>query len=255
MTSPVLSISNIHKRFGELDVLQGVSLQAQKGDVISLIGSSGAGKSTLLRCINLLEMPDKGDIYIGGEQVRLKHDRRGRRVATSTRQVQQLRTRISMVFQQFNLWSHLTVLQNITEAPVRVLCMRRSEAEQAAMAYLDKVGIAAKAHVYPAFLSSGQQQRAAIARALAMQPELILFDEPTSALDPERVAEVWGIIRQLADEGTTMIIATHEMRFAREVCDQVVYLHRGRVEETGDSQRIFSDPVSPHLKQFLSNSV
>ena len=254
MTSPVLSLKNIRKRFGELEVLHGITLQAQKGDVISLIGSSGSGKSTLLRCINLLEMPDEGEIYLGGEQIALVHDRHGARFASDAKQVQQLRTRVGMVFQQFNLWAHLTILQNVTEAPIRVLGMGRQEAEAAAMQYLDKVGIADKADTYPSFLSGGQQQRAAIARALAMRPDVILFDEPTSALDPELVGEVLAVMRQLAVEGTTMITVTHEMNFAREVCNQVVYLHQGLIEEAGDPQQVFANPTSPRLKQFLSNS-
>lgn len=254
MTTAVLSLHNIHKRFGELEVLHGISLQAHKGDVISLIGSSGSGKSTLLRCINLLEMPDSGEIEMGGERIALHVDRGGNRVAANAKQVQQLRTRVGMVFQQFNLWSHLTVLQNVAEAPVRVLGMERREAEQAGMEYLNKVGIADKADSYPAFLSGGQQQRAAIARALAMQPDVILFDEPTSALDPELVGEVLNVMRKLADEGTTMITVTHEMKFARDVCNHVVYLHQGLIEEEGDPQRVFAQPCSPRLQQFLSNS-
>lgn len=254
MTTPVLSLDNICKRFGDLKVLHGISLKAQKGDVISLIGSSGSGKSTLLRCINLLEMPDEGEISIGDEHIVLKHDRHGHRVAASPKQVQQLRTRVGMVFQQFNLWAHLTILQNVTEAPIRVLGLDRKQAEAAGLEYLEKVGIADKADTFPSFLSGGQQQRAAIARALAMQPDVILFDEPTSALDPELVGEVLSVMRKLADEGTTMITVTHEMNFAREVCNQVVYLHQGLIEEAGDPQQVFANPNSARLKQFLSNS-
>ncbi|MGB0865751.1 MAG: ABC transporter ATP-binding protein [Granulosicoccaceae bacterium] len=254
MSSPVLSLDNIRKRFGELEVLHGISLQAQKGDVISLIGSSGSGKSTLLRCINLLEMPDEGEIHIGDESIALQHNRRGERVAKDEKQVQRLRTRVGMVFQQFNLWAHLTILQNVTEAPIRVLGMDKKEAEQAALEYLDKVGIADKADTYPSFLSGGQQQRAAIARALAMRPDVILFDEPTSALDPELVGEVLAVMRQLAVDGTTMITVTHEMNFARDVCNQVVYLHQGLIEEAGDPQQVFANPASARLQQFLSNS-
>lgn len=254
MPAPVLSLENIHKRYGELEVLHGISLQAQKGDVISLIGSSGSGKSTLLRCINLLEMPDQGEITIGEERIELAHNRHGERQARDEKQVQRLRTRVGMVFQQFNLWAHLSILQNVTEAPIRVLGMDRREAEQAGMEYLDKVGIAAKAEAYPAELSGGQQQRVAIARALAMRPDVILFDEPTSALDPELVGEVLAVMRQLARDGTTMITVTHEMNFARDVCNQVVYLHQGLIEEAGDPQQVFANPSSPRLQQFLSNS-
>lgn len=254
MSTPVLSLENIRKRFGDLEVLHGISLAAQKGDVISLIGSSGSGKSTLLRCINLLEMPDEGEIRIGDEQIVLSHNRHGARVASDEKQVQTLRTRVGMVFQQFNLWAHLTILQNVTEAPIRVLGLDKKEAEQAGMEYLNKVGIADKADTYPSFLSGGQQQRAAIARALAMRPDVILFDEPTSALDPELVGEVLAVMRQLAFDGTTMITVTHEMNFARDVCNQVVYLHQGLIEEAGDPQLVFANPTSPRLKQFLSNS-
>ncbi len=254
MSTPVLSLENIRKRFGDLEVLHGISLQLQKGDVVSVIGSSGSGKSTLLRCINLLEMPDEGEIRIGNEQIELKHARNGERVASNAKQVQQLRTRVGMVFQQFNLWAHLTILQNVIEAPMRVLGKDRKAAEAAGMEYLDKVGIADKAGSYPAFLSGGQQQRAAIARALAMQPDVILFDEPTSALDPELVGEVLAVMRKLAEEGTTMMTVTHEMNFARDVGNQVIFLHQGLIEESGDPKQVFANPSSARLKQFLSPS-
>lgn len=254
MTSPVLSVTDVKKRFGDLEVLHGLSLEAHSGDVISLIGSSGSGKSTFLRCINLLEIPEAGDICLSGESVRFSPDKQGGRVPADPQQVQRLRTRIGMVFQQFNLWSHMTILQNVMEAPVRVLGMPKAEAKEQALMFLDKVGIADKRDAYPAFLSGGQQQRVAIARALAMRPEAILFDEPTSALDPELVGEVLGVMRQLAEEGTTMIVVTHEMAFARDVCNKAIFLHQGLIEEQGHPSGMFSNPNSERLKQFLSNT-
>ncbi|NKB75659.1 MAG: ATP-binding cassette domain-containing protein [Gammaproteobacteria bacterium] len=227
----VLKVDNIKKRFGELEVLHGLSLSANSGDVISLVGSSGSGKSTFLRCINLLEMPDEGEISLTGEAIDFTY-KKGLRVAKDERQVQKLRSRIGMVFQQFNLWSHMTVFQNVTEAPIKC----RS---------LDQ---------YPSLLSGGQQQRAAIARALAMQPEVLLFDEPTSALDPELVGEVLMVMRQLAQEGTTMIVVTHEMAFARDVCNRVLFLHDGLIEEQGNPNQVFTSPRSDRLKQFLSKT-
>ncbi len=251
---PILNIQNIHKRFGELEVLHGISLVANSGDVISLIGSSGSGKSTFLRCINLLEMPDQGEIELDGEAIRFTTNRAGLREASDPAQVQHLRSRIAMVFQQFNLWSHMTALQNVTEAPIRVQDLSRSEANELGMAVLGKVGIADKAEVYPGFLSGGQQQRVAIARALAMQPDAILFDEPTSALDPELVGEVLTVMRQLADEGTTMIVVTHEMSFARDVSNKALFLHQGKIEEQGEPKALFGSPSSERLQQFLSNA-
>ncbi|MEZ5447918.1 MAG: ATP-binding cassette domain-containing protein [Thiolinea sp.] len=250
----ILEVSNIHKRFGELEVLHGISVTANKGDVISLIGSSGSGKSTLLRCINLLEMPDEGSISLSGEVIHLKTDRHGLRTAADARQVQRLRSRVCMVFQQFNLWSHLSILENVTTAPMQVQGLGPAEAKDIAMEYLEKVGIANKADTYPAFLSGGQQQRVAIARALAMRPDAILFDEPTSALDPELVGEVLGVMRKLAEDGMTMIVVTHEMGFARDVCTQAVFLHQGLIEEQGEPHELFHHPRSERLKQFLANT-
>lgn len=251
---PILNIKNIHKCFGTLEVLHGISLEACSGDVISLIGSSGSGKSTFLRCINLLEIPDQGEIELDGEAIKFTTDRTGKRIGGDAAQVQKLRSRIAMVFQQFNLWSHMTVLQNVTEAPIRVKGLARKEANEVGMAFLDKVGIADKADLYPAFMSGGQQQRAAIARALAMQPEAILFDEPTSALDPELVGEVLAVMRQLAEEGTTMIVVTHEMSFARDVSNKALFLHRGLIEEQGEPAKMFNSPESNRLQQFLSSA-
>lgn len=250
--TPILDITNIHKRFGELEVLHGISLTAEKGDVISLIGSSGSGKSTFLRCINLLEVPEAGDIVLDGEPISFKQVKSGR-IPADESQLRKLRSRISMVFQQFNLWSHLTILQNVTAAPMQVQGISRAEAEDIGMAFLEKVGIAHKADDYPSSLSGGQQQRVAIARALAMRPEAILFDEPTSALDPELVGEVLGVMRKLAEEGTTMIVVTHEMDFARDVSNKALFLHQGKIEESGVPAEMFNSPQTERLQQFLSN--
>ena len=247
-----LEISDLHKRFGPLEVLKGVSLTAREGDVISIIGSSGSGKSTMLRCINLLETPDSGEIRVNGELIRMKPRRDGRAVPADQAQVDRIRSRLGMVFQSFNLWTHMTVLENVIEAPVHVLKQPRAEAVEQARMLLDKVGIGDKLDHYPAHLSGGQQQRAAIARALAMQPQAILFDEPTSALDPELVGEVLVVIRQLAEEGRTMLIVTHEMGFAREVSSQAIFLHEGRVEEEGPPAQVFGDPKSDRCRQFLA---
>jgi len=253
VTDLILDIQNIRKRFGDLEVLHGLSLQAHSGDVISMIGSSGSGKSTFLRCINLLDMPDEGSITVCGEAIELKNGGNGRH-AVDRKQVQRLRTRIGMVFQQFNLWSHMTILQNVTEAPIRVQGLTRAEARDIGMEFLDKVGIAEKADTYPGYLSGGQQQRAAIARALAMRPEAILFDEPTSALDPELVGEGLAEMRHLASEGTTMVVVTHEMSFARDVSNHALFLHQGLIEEQGKPEEVFGATRSARLKQFLSST-
>ena len=253
INTPILDIQNIHKRFGDLEVLHGISLTAEKGDVISLIGSSGSGKSTFLRCINLLEMPEIGEISLEGSAIKFTKTKDGLRTASNEKQIQDLRSRIGMVFQQFNLWSHLTILQNVIEAPMRVQGLSRSEATDIGMSFLDKVGIANKADTYPSFLSGGQQQRVAIARALAMRPEAILFDEPTSALDPELVGEVLTVMTKLAEEGTTMIVVTHEMDFARDVSNKALFLHEGKIEESGVPAEMFNSPKSERLQQFLSN--
>jgi ABC-type histidine transport system ATPase subunit len=251
-TRPALVVEELTKSFGPLEVLKGVSIQAHEGDVIALIGSSGSGKSTLLRCINLLEIPDSGRVYLSGELVRMKKNRRGETVPEDPRQVDRFRTRLGMVFQHFNLWTHMTVLENVIEAPVHVLGKPKKEAVEKAVALLEKVGIAEKADYYPVQLSGGQQQRAAIARALAIEPELLLVDEPTSALDPELVGEVLRVMQQLAEEGRTMLIATHEMGFAKDVSSHVIFLHDGLIEEEGPPEKIFGDPTSPRCRQFLS---
>jgi ABC-type histidine transport system ATPase subunit len=250
--APALEVSDLHKRFGALEVLKGVSLSADNGDVISMIGSSGSGKSTLLRCINLLETPDAGEVRVGGELIRMTPGRHGVRPADN-RQVDRIRTRLGMVFQSFNLWSHMTVLENLIEAPVHVLKKPRADAVARAEALLAKVGIADKRNHYPAHLSGGQQQRAAIARALAMEPQVMLFDEPTSALDPELVGEVLRVMRDLAEEGRTMLIVTHEIGFAREVSSRTVFLHQGRIEEEGPPREVFGNPRSERLRQFLAS--
>ncbi|MGC6411584.1 MAG: ABC transporter ATP-binding protein [Candidatus Puniceispirillaceae bacterium] len=250
----LLEMRDIHKSYDELQVLRGVSLAAKKGDIISLIGSSGSGKSTLLRCANLLELSQSGDIIFEGEPVRWSATSQDRKPADKD-QIMKMRTQLSMVFQQFNLWSHMTILQNVIEAPCTVLGRDKAEMTDQAMALLDKVGIADKANVYPAQMSGGQQQRAAIARALAMEPKALLLDEPTSALDPELEQEVVKVIRQLADEGRTMLLVTHDMKLARDVSSHVVFLHEGRIEEEGVPTRIFANPASDRLKQFLSASL
>jgi len=252
---PALVVENLHKSFGDLEVLKGVTLTANEGDVISMIGSSGSGKSTFLRCVNLLEIPDSGRVYIGDELIRMKRNRRGESVPADSKQVDHIRSRVGMVFQQFNLWAHMTVLQSVIEAPVYVKHLPKDEAAQLAMQLLEKVGIAEKAGNYPAQLSGGQQQRAAIARALAMEPDLLMFDEPTSALDPELVGEVLLVMKQLAEEGRTMIVATHEMGFAREVSTHVTFLHEGRIEDEGTPDYIFSRPSSPRCRQFLASYI
>jgi ABC-type histidine transport system ATPase subunit len=247
---PVAALYDVHKSFGPLEVLKGVSLRAGEGEVVVLIGASGSGKSTLLRCTNLLEVPTEGRVEIGGEEIHLKGTGHRRHVADA-RQLQRVRSRLGMVFQSFNLWAHLTVLENLTLAPLHVLHRPRAEAIATAEALLQKVGLYDKRHNYPATLSGGQQQRAAIARALAIGPALMLFDEPTSALDPELVGEVLRVIRGLAEEGRSMMLVTHEMRFAREVGSHIVFLHNGRIEEEGPPGQVFGDPASERCRQFV----
>ena len=248
-----LEVRDIRKRFGDLEVLRGIDLTADQGDVIAVIGGSGSGKSTLLRCINLLEVPDAGSITIDGEALALQRRKDGSLYPTHRDQITRMRARLGFVFQNFNLWPHMRILDNLTAAPIHVLGLARDEAVARAEQTLDKVGLADKRDAWPAQLSGGQQQRAAIARALAMEPRVILFDEPTSALDPELVGEVLGVIRNLAEEGRTMVIVTHEMRFARDVCSEVVFLDGGQVEERGSPAQIFTEPASPRLRQFLSS--
>jgi polar amino acid transport system ATP-binding protein len=250
---PVIEIRGLHKAYGTLEVLKGVDVRAMPGQVISLIGSSGSGKSTLLRCCNLLEDSQQGEILFEGESVQWR-GKGGHRQPASGAQVQRIRTNLSMVFQNFNLWSHMTVLQNVMEAPLTVLKQDKPSVEARARAILDKVGIGDKCDVYPAQMSGGQQQRAAIARALCMEPRALLFDEPTSALDPELEQEVVRVIKTLADEGRTMLIVTHDMRLAADVSDHVIFLHQGLIEEEGPPETLFGAPKSDRLRQFLSHS-
>ncbi len=250
-----LQIDDIHKRFGNNEVLRGVSLSADAGDVIAIIGSSGSGKSTLLRCINMLERPNAGRITVAGEALVLVPDKNGELMAQDPKQLQRLRTKLAMVFQHFNLWAHMTVLQNIIEAPVHVLGINRGQAVATARKYLQRVDLQGMEDRYPANLSGGQQQRVAIARALAVEPEVMLFDEPTSALDPELVTEVLRVMQTLAQEGRTMVVVTHEMGFAREVANQLIFLHKGQIEEQGVPREVLANPKSERLAQFLSGSL
>ena len=250
---PVISLRNLRKSFGALEVLKGISLDAHKGDVIAILGSSGSGKSTMLRCINMLEVPTAGEVVVGGETVKLKKHGDGLAIA-DRRQIDRIRARAAMVFQSFNLWSHMTILENLIEAPVHVQRRPRAECVAEALALLEKVGIADKRDAYPAHLSGGQQQRAAIARALAMHPEVMLFDEPTSALDPERVGEVLAVMRSLANEGRTMLLVTHEIAFARDVATRVIFLHEGVIEEDGPADEVFRNPKSERFRKFISNT-
>lgn len=247
-----LDLQDIHKNYGSLKVLKGVSLTAYDGDVISILGSSGSGKSTLLRCINLLEKPSAGKIFMGDEELQLTH-KKGELVAKNPKQLEKLRSKIGFVFQSFNLWPHKTILENITEAPIHVLGMNKADAITEGKRLLSKVGLLDKKDAYPDNLSGGQRQRVAIARSLAMKPRVLLFDEPTSALDPELVNEVLAVMRELASEGRTMLIVTHEMRFAKEVSTKVVFLHQGRIEEMGTPREVFENPKSERVKEFMAS--
>lgn len=249
-----IKVTDLHKNFGELEVLKGISMDAKQGDVISIIGASGSGKSTFLRCINLLELPSKGEIRISGEKIKLQKSKKdGMLHPQDKKQIRRLRCDLGMVFQSFNLWQHMTVLQNVIEAPVNVLKIPKEQAVNKAKAILEQVGMWDKKDQYPAFLSGGQQQRAAIARALAIEPKAMLFDEPTSALDPELVSEVLKVIRDLAQEKRTMIIVTHEMAFAKDVSSHVIYLHKGKIEEEGTPQDVFFNPKSERCRAFVGS--
>lgn len=238
----MIKIKNLHKYFGELEVLKGINLEIEESEVVCLIGSSGSGKSTLLRCINFLETKTEGEIFIDGERVTKK-------------EINRIRQKVGMVFQRFNLFPHMTVLQNVIECPITVKKMPPKEAERIGLELLDKVNLSDKANEYPAMLSGGQQQRVAIARSLAMEPKVILFDEPTSALDPELVGEVLGVMKDLAKEGRTMVIVTHEMGFAREVADRIVFIHEGLIAEEGSPEEIFETPQHERLKSFLGQII
>jgi octopine/nopaline transport system ATP-binding protein len=248
--TPALTVDKMHKSFGQLKVLKGISLTANDGDVISILGSSGSGKSTFLRCINLLETPDQGVVTVAGETIKMRQRRDGRAEPADRRQVDRIRSELGMVFQSFNLWSHLTVLENLIEAPVHVQKRPRAECVEEARALLAKVGIADKWSHYPAHLSGGQQQRAAIARALAMRPKVMLFDEPTSALDPELVGEVLAAMRRLAESGMTMVIVTHELNFAREIGDLNVFMDQGAIVESGP-RGFFDECTNPRAREFI----
>ena len=249
--SPVIEVRELFKSFNDIEVLKGVNLRANKGNVIALIGPSGSGKSTLLRCINLLENSHSGEILFKNKPVLWKKKGNKRRPASDT-QIIEIRTKLSMVFQQFNLWSHMTVLENVVEAPISVLGLSRNVAEEKAKHFLEKVGIIEKEHTFPAFLSGGQQQRAAIARALCMEPDAILFDEPTSALDPELEQEVINVIKKLAAEGTTMVIVTHDMQLAADISDQIVFLYNGKIAEEGTPNELLRNPKTERLIKFLN---
>ncbi|TCT11143.1 ABC transporter ATP-binding protein [Paralcaligenes ureilyticus] len=251
-----LRVESIYKSYGDQEVLKGVSLAANRGDVISIVGSSGSGKSTFLRCINFLESPNSGRVFILNEELKTVRDKHNQLAVADKVQLQRLRTKVSMVFQHFNLWSHMTAMENITAAPISVQGLDKKAAIAKAEAYLRKVGLSLDvANKYPVHLSGGQQQRVAIARALALEPEVMLFDEPTSALDPELVGEVLKVMQALAEEGRTMIVVTHEMGFARNVSNHVMFIHQGVVEEEGDPAQVLSSPKSSRLAQFLSGNL
>ncbi len=237
----IIEVKNLHKYFGNLEVLKGIDCTIDKGEVVSIIGPSGSGKSTFLRCLNLLEEVTKGQILINGKDITSKEI-----------DINKMRTEIGMVFQQFNLFPHMNVIDNITLAPMKINKVSRNEAEKQAMELLRKVGLEQKAKEYPSKLSGGQKQRVAIARALAMNPEIMLFDEPTSALDPELVGEVLNVMKELAHEGMTMVIVTHEMGFARDVCDRVIFMDGGNIIEQGAPQEVFTNPKHERTRGFLS---
>ena len=249
---PTIRVVDVHKRFGTIDVLRGVSFDVHRGNVVSMIGASGSGKSTLLRCINHLETPTSGDIFIDGESLCFRGDGKDDRKPRPLAEINRIRRDLGIVFQQFNLWPHMTVLDNVIEAPHRVRGLSRKEARAIGEECLRRVHLEDKTMEYPARLSGGQQQRVAIARALAMRPKVMLFDEPTSSLDPELTDEVLGVMRELAADGTTMIVVTHEMGFAREVSDRVMFLHNGSIEEEGPPEQMFGAPKSERFRQFIS---
>jgi arginine/ornithine transport system ATP-binding protein len=254
-SEPALQVEDLHKSFGSVEVLKGISLEAHEQDVISILGSSGSGKSTLLRCINLLETPSAGKVYVRGELIKMREKRPGERMAQDRRQVERIRSKLAMVFQQFNLWAHMTAIQNVMEAPLHVLKLSKAEARDRAEKIMQRVGMYEHRNYYPSQLSGGQQQRTAIARALAMEPDMLMFDEPTSALDPELVGEVLKVMQSLAEEGRTMLVVTHEMGFAREVSSRVLFLHEGVVEEDGDPEQVFNNPKSERFQQFIAGNL
>lgn len=241
MTEPILRINNLHKKFKDTEVLKGVTLTVNEGEVVVIIGPSGTGKSTLLRCINRLAEPDAGEIYLGEHKIE-----------SAKSNLTKVRQRIGMVFQDFNLFNHLTALQNVAIGPIKVKKMNKKDALELAMRELERVGMADKAQNYPAELSGGQKQRVAIARALAMDPEIMLFDEPTSALDPELIGEVLEVMKKLADAGMTMVVVSHEMGFAREAADRIVFLEDGVIAEMGSPEKIFNNPEKERTREFIS---
>jgi len=245
-----IEVKNLSKQFDGIEVLRDISLTVKKGEVVSILGSSGSGKSTLLRCMNWLEQPEKGKVFISNERIGIRdEDER----PMSNRQLAKVRERVGMVFQSFNLWPHLNVLQNVMISLLKVKHMGKHEVEQIALQQLEKVGMLEKKDTYPVTLSGGQKQRVAIARSLAMSPDVLLFDEPTSALDPERVGEVLAVMRQLSQEGYTMVVVTHEMEFARAVSDKVVFLEKGLLIEQASPEAFFERPKSERVKQFLTS--
>ncbi|KKK38265.1 amino acid ABC transporter ATPase [Mesobacillus campisalis] len=241
-SSVMVKVEKLNKSFGDLHVLKDIDITVKESDVVCLIGASGSGKSTILRCLNFLEIKDSGNIIIGGEKVE-----------PGTHDINDIRARVGMVFQHFHLFPHMTVIENIVEAPMHVKKVPKEQAYQQAKELLKKVGLSDKENVYPGKLSGGQKQRVAIARALAMKPEVMLFDEPTSALDPELVGEVLTTMKELADEGMTMVVVTHEMGFAKEVADWVVYMHGGRIVEAGPPEEVFNNPKEQRTKEFLDS--
>ena len=249
----ILKIKNLEKSFGDNKVLKGIDLNASQGDVISIIGSSGSGKSTLLRCVNFLENANHGTINVCGHEIDCAKENLEKPGKELQGNIIKIRKKLGMVFQSFNLWSHMTILENIIEAPIHVLGKKRKDAEDEALVLMEQVGIQDKANSYPIHLSGGQQLRVAIARALAISPEILLFDEPTSSLDPELVDEVLGVMRKLADDGKTMLVVTHEMEFAKKVSNKVIFLHDGLVEEAGHPDTVFTNPSSERGRNFLFN--
>ena len=252
--SVMLRVIDLHKAFGTLQVLKGISFDLNRGSVLSIIGASGSGKSTLLRCLNFLDPPTSGEIILNGRPFGFQIDKAGHKSMDSLAHINLLRQDIGMVFQQFNLWPHMSVLRNITEAPIRVRKMPKAEANELAEQLLAKVNLLDKRDEYPARLSGGQQQRVAIARALAMNPKVMMFDEATSSLDPELTGEVLDVMRDLGREGMTMLVVTHEMGFASEASDRVIFLHEGRIEEDGPPEQVFDNPKSDRCREFLSKS-
>ena len=248
----VLRVDNLSKTYQSVKILDKVSLKAEQGSVTALLGQSGSGKSTLLRCINMLTLPDAGEVYLNEKLIKPEQKRNGDLTRRSEQEIRRLRCRLSMVFQQFNLWPHLTILENIIEAPIHVLKRSKKQVIKEAEALLEKVNLAPKKNAYPSQLSGGQQQRAAIARALAMQPEVLLFDEPTSALDPEMVSEVLTVMQNLAAEGKTMLIATHEIGFARELASHIAFLDKAHIIEQGIAKEVFNAPRTERFQQFLA---